>query len=128
MNSTLIIAWALIMAALIVRRLHRRRTRQALGQQGGNGPRARRATPLLLQAAADPADARARFVWIDEKGQARELTLDECEYLSTSFHPADGARPYIKNAHDQVAPNGSLAGFLKREKLAGGTVVHPSTE
>ena len=45
------------------------------------------------------------YIWVDDDGGARELDAQEREYLSTTFHPADGGRPYIKT------------GYLRRRQL-----------
>jgi hypothetical protein len=57
------------------------------------------------------------YVMVLEDGEAREVTLDEREYLETEFSPADGARPYIKFRYESVDGWGSLAGFLLRRQL-----------
>ena len=67
--------------------------------------------------ATDPADARARFVWVDDAGAPRELTPDEAAYLATSFDPTDGGRPYIKRRYDSLTPDGRMRGFLERKHL-----------
>lgn len=73
---------------------------------------------MPLKAAADAADAQARFVYIDSGGAARELTPRECEYLATSFDGADGDRPYIKTGYNSLTPDGaSMHGFLERKHL-----------
>ena len=73
--------------------------------------------PRLLQAARDRAEARARFVYVNEDGSARELDADECAYLATAFHAGDGARPYIKSRYDARTPDGRLVGLLERSEL-----------
>lgn len=73
--------------------------------------------PRPLQAARDAAEARARFVYVNEDGSARELNPEECAYLATGFHPADGARPYIKSQYNARTPDGRLVGFLERSAL-----------
>lgn len=78
---------------------------------------------MRLQAARDAADARARFVWVDDDGSARELTADECRYLATPFEGADGGRPYIKSRYKARTPDGRLGGYLERRMLPRGVVV-----
>ena len=73
--------------------------------------------PLVIQAAVDANEARARFVYVDDAGAARELTAEECTYLATPYHPADGARPYVKKRYDSRTPDGRLRGFLERTDL-----------
>jgi hypothetical protein len=73
--------------------------------------------PLHIRAAVNAADALARFVYIDDHGGAHELAPDDAEYLATAFHPADGARPYIKREYESQSPSGSKRGFLERALL-----------
>jgi hypothetical protein len=54
------------------------------------------------------------FVYVNEDGSARELTLDERAYLQTPFHPADGGRPWVKRDYDERNGWGKLAGFCPR--------------
>ena len=67
----------------------------------------------------------SRFVYIEDTGSARELTAEEADYMNAEFHPADGARPYIKSKYAQRAPNGRLGGFLLKSKLP--RTIQPST-
>jgi hypothetical protein len=57
------------------------------------------------------------YVWVDDDGEARELDADERAYLSTTFHPADGARPYVKIRYESRTPDGRLSGYLRRRQL-----------
>ena len=66
-----------------------------------------------------------QFVCIGDDGTARELTPDEIEYLNTDFHPADGARPYIKARYRTLTPDGKIGGFLSRRKLPRHVKVKP---
>ena len=69
---------------------------------------------MEFSSAASAAEARSEFVYVEEDGTVREITLEEAEYLETPFHPADGGRPYIKRGYTARTPSGSLAGFLHR--------------
>jgi hypothetical protein len=70
--------------------------------------------------AAKRAGTFARdFVLVEDDGTARELTREEIEYLNTEFHPADGARPYIKTRYGSRTPDGLIGGFLLRRRLPG---------
>jgi hypothetical protein len=64
------------------------------------------------------------FVYVNQDGAVRELSLDEKKYLSTPFHPCDGARPYIKHSYDQRNGWGSISGFILREKIPHDANVH----
>lgn len=57
------------------------------------------------------------FIYVNEDGSARALTLDERDYLNTKFYPTDGGRPYIKPSYGQRAPDGKIGGFLLRRRL-----------
>lgn len=72
----------------------------------------------------DAADA-SRYVWVDDDGSARELSIDEAEYLATEFLPFDGGRPYIKDSYKTRTPDGRLRGFLERRALPLGVTVRP---
>ena len=72
---------------------------------------------MEFSSAASADAARSEFVYIEEDGAVREITLEEAEYLATPFHPADGGRPYIKRGYTARTSNGSLAGFLHRRDV-----------
>ncbi|MFL5560746.1 MAG: hypothetical protein ACJ79K_04640 [Gemmatimonadaceae bacterium] len=74
---------------------------------------------MQLQEARDPDDARARFVYIEDDGSARELTPHECAYLAMPFDPPDGNRPYIKARYRSLTPDRRMRGFLERKHLPG---------
>jgi hypothetical protein len=61
-----------------------------------------------------------KFVYVEDDGTTRVLTPDEEEYLNTEFHPADGARPYIKSGYYSLTPDGLIGGFLHKRKLPRG--------
>jgi hypothetical protein len=57
------------------------------------------------------------FVYVDTNGIVRELFDDEKEYLLTDFHPADGARPYIKSRYSEKTPDGKISGYISRNRV-----------
>lgn len=57
------------------------------------------------------------YVYVLRDGSVRELTKDEREYLETPFHPADGARPYVKNGYYSKDGWGSIQGFCARYQI-----------
>jgi hypothetical protein len=59
------------------------------------------------------------YIWVDDDGEARELDAHERDYLSTTFHPADSGRPYIKIRYESRTPDGRLSGYLRRRQLPG---------
>ena len=73
---------------------------------------------MKYAAASDGADAFARFVFVDPKGEPREVYEREAEWLATPFDPTDGDRPYIKTSYESLTPDGSsMHGFLERRLL-----------
>lgn len=75
--------------------------------------------------ARSAAEARERFVWIDDAGTARELSPEECEYLARPFDPTDGGRPYVKERYDTRTPDNRLLGYLERRNLPWRMKVRP---
>jgi len=65
------------------------------------------------------------FVYVNQDGTARELSLDERDYLATEFSPGDGGRPYIKGTYNDRDGWGSISGFLLRRRLASSITVKP---
>jgi hypothetical protein len=63
---------------------------------------------------------------VEDDGGARELNADERGYLSTKFHPADGARPYIKFRYESLTPDGRLSGYLRRHQLPKDVAIRQS--
>ena len=73
---------------------------------------------MKYSAARDAAEAFARFVFVGEKGEPREVYEREAEWLATPFDPTDGDRPYIKTSYESLTPGGtSMHGFLERRLL-----------
>ncbi len=54
------------------------------------------------------------FVYVNDDGSVRELHSTERAYLETTFQPADGARPYIKDSYARLDGWGSVSGFCHR--------------
>ena len=67
------------------------------------------------------------YVFVDDDGNATELDADQQEYLMTKFHPADGARPYIKFRYESRTPDGRLSGYLRRRQLPKRIPIRPAT-
>jgi hypothetical protein len=68
------------------------------------------------------------YLYVNADGSARELHPNERKYLETPFHPADGARPYIKAGYASKNGWGEITGFLKRSKLPKGTRISAAPE
>lgn len=58
-----------------------------------------------------------KYVHVENDGTVRELDKEEQDYLQEEFHPADGARPYIKTNYWQKTPDRKLHGFLKKNRV-----------
>jgi len=58
-----------------------------------------------------------KFVYVNEDGSVRELTPDERVYLTTEFHPNDGARPYIKFHFNAKTPDNKISGYIERRQV-----------
>ncbi|MFT3894866.1 MAG: hypothetical protein QM730_24820 [Anaerolineales bacterium] len=63
------------------------------------------------------------YVYVNDDGTVRELRADERSYLETSFHPVDGARPYVKSSYHQKNGRGNLGGFCRRKKIPSHIVI-----
>jgi hypothetical protein len=68
------------------------------------------------------------YLFVNADGSVRELHPKEREYLETPFHPADGARPYIKESYESKNVSGEITGYLMRSKLPEGTTIHAAPE
>ena len=66
------------------------------------------------------------YVYLNADGSARELHPNERKYLETPFHPADGARPYIKGGYPQKDGWGEVKGYLSRSKLPQDIPINPA--
>jgi hypothetical protein len=58
-----------------------------------------------------------KYVYVENDGSARELSEEDQVYLTTIFHPTDGARPYIKSDYKQRTPDGRVEGFIERRRV-----------
>ena len=59
------------------------------------------------------------FVYVEEDGAVRELTMSERAYINTSFAGDDGARPYIKSSYWARAASENRGGFIYRSLVPG---------
>lgn len=66
---------------------------------------------------------RFEFVYVEENGAVRELDKEEIEYLSESFHPNDGGRPYIKKNYNDLTPDGKIWGFIKKSRVPQNIII-----
>jgi hypothetical protein len=58
-----------------------------------------------------------KYVYVEDNGLVREVSKDDEVYLTTQFHPTDGARPYIKFSYKERTPDGRLSGFIDRRRV-----------
>jgi hypothetical protein len=62
---------------------------------------------------------------VNRDGSARELTVDEQEYLSEKFSGGDGGRPYIKFRYESLTPDVRISGYLERRQLPARIEIQP---
>ena len=60
------------------------------------------------------------YIYLEDNGIYREIDAEERKYLEERFHPADGARPYVKFGLYSMTPDGKIGGYLARAKLPRG--------
>ena len=65
------------------------------------------------------------FVYVNQDGSVRELSVNERECLSQDYYPADGGRPYIKSSYESQDGWGSVSGFVLRKRVPSRVVVEP---
>lgn len=87
------------------------------------GPRPPKQYAIVDRSTSDPYP----YVYVNADGSARELHPAERNYLETPFHPADGARPYVKDRYTQKNGWGEIAGFLERARLPKEVAIHAAT-
>ena len=68
-------------------------------------------------------DSTFDYVYIDDRGNARELNADEEEYVTTTLFLGDDADFFIKPDYESLNPNGALSGYLKRRQLPPGLAI-----
>ena len=73
-------------------------------------------------------DAVFDYVYVDESGNARELTADEEEFLSTAVFPSDDADRFIKSDYLELTEDGRVAGYIQRRRLPRGIRVAPAEQ
>ena len=62
-------------------------------------------------------DSTFDYVYIDDNGNARELSADEEEYVTTALFLDDNADFFIKPHYESLNSNGALGGYLRRRQL-----------
>jgi hypothetical protein len=65
------------------------------------------------------------YVYVNQDGSVRELALDEREYLSETFGPGDGGRPYVKLFYGSRDGWGSVSWFLARTQVPRRLQIEP---
>ena len=65
------------------------------------------------------------FVYVNQDGSVRELSLEERVYLSTELSGGDGARPYVKARYESRDGWGGAAGFIRRRQVPLRLTIEP---
>ena len=73
--------------------------------------------PIGVVSASEAAQIPYPYVYVNPDGTVRELHPKERQYLETPFHPADGARPYVKPSYDARNGWGDIEGFCPRSAI-----------
>lgn len=64
-----------------------------------------------------PDESGFRYVYVNNRGRARDLCAEEREYLSQKFEPFDGARPAIFFRYEKIDSNEYTCGYIERRLL-----------
>lgn len=70
-------------------------------------------------------EAGFRYVFVNDDGTVRELSISEQEYLTIEFSPGDGARPYIKPHFEALDGWKSIQGFIERRQVPANIPILP---
>jgi hypothetical protein len=62
-------------------------------------------------------DSTFDYVYVDDNGNARELSAQEREYVTTALFPNEDADEYIKPHYESLTRDGRLRGYLRRRQL-----------
>jgi hypothetical protein len=68
------------------------------------------------------------FVFVNDDGSVREVTILEKLYLQTKYSGGDGDRPYIKIKYSEKNGWGEMSGFCYRAAVPGNVEVHQTVE
>ena len=68
------------------------------------------------------------YIYVDDNGDARELSPAEREYASTALFPNEDADQFIKPRYESLTREGRLRGYLKRRQLPRQITVGPAPE
>jgi len=68
------------------------------------------------------------YVYVDDDGNARELTASEEEYVTTALFPNEDAEQYIKPHYESLTHDGRLRGYLRRRQLPRQTPIAPALQ
>jgi hypothetical protein len=71
------------------------------------------------------AEAGFGYVFVNDDGTVRELSISEQAYLTIKFSPADGARPYIKSHFEARDGWNSTSGFIERRHVPANIPIQP---
>ncbi len=68
------------------------------------------------------------FVFVNEHGSVREVTILEKLYLQTKYSGGDGDRPYIKTKYSEKDGWGKISGFCYRKAVPGNIEIQKVVE
>jgi hypothetical protein len=68
------------------------------------------------------------YVYIDDDGNARELTAAEREYVATALFPDGDADQFIKPRYESLTQDSRMRGYLRRGQLPQRFPVAPAPQ
>jgi hypothetical protein len=68
------------------------------------------------------------YVYVDENGNARELTAADEEFLSTAVFPSGKDERFIKSYYEELSEDGHVAGYIQRRRLPRSLRVAPAEQ
>lgn len=73
-------------------------------------------------------EAAFDYVYIDDGGNAREVTAAEHEYVATALFPDGDADQFIKPRYESLTRDGRMRGYLRRRLLPRRVPVAPAPQ
>ena len=77
---------------------------------------------------SDGSKEKYPFVFVNEDGSVREVTILEKLYLQTKYSGSDGERPYIKTKYFEKNGWGKISGFCYRKAIPGNIEIQKVVE
>jgi hypothetical protein len=82
----------------------------------------------VMTRARRPEEEGFEYVYIEDDGNAREVTEVERRRLTTEYEDGDSRRPYIKLRYESRDDQGRRRGFLRRRQLPADVPIARSDE